>query len=114
MSLPDTTAEFIIINPLHGRRGINGLSHTGVAGVLLSANYTTMLAPYNRVNVYDPRYRLALRCWPDLVSSTSDRVVGVRRDFMRTRRFGRADLETTPLGSGSWTIGGAGWGPQDD
>jgi AraC-like DNA-binding protein len=50
------TAEFIIIDPLDGRRGINGLSHTGAAVVLLSANYTTMLAPYNYVNVYDPRY----------------------------------------------------------
>src|SRR5215203_4205392 len=51
------TAEFIIIDPLHGRRGINGLSRTGAAVVLLSATYTTMLAHYNRVNVYDPRYR---------------------------------------------------------
>ena len=57
--LATLTAEFIIIDPLHGRRGINSLSHTGSAVVLLSANYTTMLAPYNRVNVYDPRYRLA-------------------------------------------------------
>src|SRR5215208_7206945 len=52
-----STVEFVIIDPLHGRRGINGLSHTGAAGVLLSATYTTMLAPYDRANVYDPRYR---------------------------------------------------------
>src|SRR5215208_7134094 len=57
---PVFTAEFIIIDPLDGRRGINGLSHTRAAGVLLSANYTIMLAPYNRVNVYDPRYRRVL------------------------------------------------------
>lgn len=37
---------------------------------------------------------------------------------MQTRKFGNTDLETTPIGFGSWAVGGsgwaAGWGPQDD
>ncbi len=37
---------------------------------------------------------------------------------MHTRRFGRTDLEITPIGIGAWAIGGgnwnAGWGEQDD
>ncbi len=37
---------------------------------------------------------------------------------MHTRRFGRTDLEITPIGLGAWAIGGGnwefGWGPQDD
>jgi aryl-alcohol dehydrogenase-like predicted oxidoreductase len=34
------------------------------------------------------------------------------------RKFGKTDMETTPIGFGSWAVGGsgwaAGWGPQDD
>lgn len=37
---------------------------------------------------------------------------------MQTRKFGNTDLEITPIGFGSWAIGGpewaAGWGQQDD
>jgi aryl-alcohol dehydrogenase-like predicted oxidoreductase len=37
---------------------------------------------------------------------------------MQTRTLGNSDLEITPIGFGSWAIGGAGWefgwGPQDD
>ncbi|MCW8795895.1 MAG: aldo/keto reductase [Chlorobium sp.] len=37
---------------------------------------------------------------------------------MKTHRLGRTDLYITPIGFGSWAIGGAnwshGWGPQDD
>jgi aryl-alcohol dehydrogenase-like predicted oxidoreductase len=37
---------------------------------------------------------------------------------MKTRQLGRTDMEITPIGFGSWAIGGggwiAGWGPQDD
>ena len=37
---------------------------------------------------------------------------------MQTRKFGRTEMRTTPIGFGSWAIGGpewaAGWGPQDD
>lgn len=37
---------------------------------------------------------------------------------MRTRQLGNTDLEITPLGLGTWAIGGGnwqfGWGPQDD
>jgi aryl-alcohol dehydrogenase-like predicted oxidoreductase len=37
---------------------------------------------------------------------------------MQTRKFGKTGMETTPIGFGSWAVGGsgwaAGWGPQDD
>jgi aryl-alcohol dehydrogenase-like predicted oxidoreductase len=37
---------------------------------------------------------------------------------MQTRRLGSSDMRITPIGFGSWAIGGAGWefgwGPQDD
>ena len=37
---------------------------------------------------------------------------------MRTRQFGRTDLQITPIGLGAWAIGGGnyayGWGAQDD
>ncbi len=37
---------------------------------------------------------------------------------MKTRQFGKTDIEITPIGYGSWAIGGnnwaVGWGPQDD
>ncbi len=37
---------------------------------------------------------------------------------MKTRQFGKTDMEITPIGYGSWAIGGnnwaVGWGPQDD
>jgi aryl-alcohol dehydrogenase-like predicted oxidoreductase len=37
---------------------------------------------------------------------------------MKTRRPGKTDMEITPIGYGSWAIGGSGWaaswGPQDD
>ncbi len=37
---------------------------------------------------------------------------------MQTRRLGNTDMEITPLGLGTWAIGGGGWsfgwGPQDD
>ncbi len=37
---------------------------------------------------------------------------------METREFGKTGLEVTPIGFGSWAIGGSGWrgawGPQDD
>ena len=33
---------------------------------------------------------------------------------MQTVRFGRTDMEITPIGFGAWAIGGNAWGPQDD
>ena len=33
---------------------------------------------------------------------------------METRKFGKTDMEITPIGFGSWAIGGNAWGPQDD
>ncbi|TMD86074.1 MAG: aldo/keto reductase [Chloroflexi bacterium] len=37
---------------------------------------------------------------------------------MQTRQFGNSDMQITPLGLGTWAIGGGGWafgwGPQDD
>ena len=37
---------------------------------------------------------------------------------MQTRRLGRSDLHLTPIGLGTWAMGGGewkfGWGPQDD
>ncbi len=33
---------------------------------------------------------------------------------METRIFGKTDMEITPIGFGSWAIGGNAWGPQDD
>ena len=33
---------------------------------------------------------------------------------METRTFGKTDMEITPIGFGSWAIGGNAWGPQDD
>jgi aryl-alcohol dehydrogenase-like predicted oxidoreductase len=37
---------------------------------------------------------------------------------LETRKFGNTDMEITPIGFGSWAIGGGGWsgawGPQDD
>jgi aryl-alcohol dehydrogenase-like predicted oxidoreductase len=37
---------------------------------------------------------------------------------METRQLGNSDLHITPVGLGTWAIGGAGyefaWGPQDD
>jgi aryl-alcohol dehydrogenase-like predicted oxidoreductase len=37
---------------------------------------------------------------------------------MQTKQLGTSDLHITPLGIGSWAMGGAGWafawGPQDD
>jgi len=37
---------------------------------------------------------------------------------MRTRQFGKTEMQITPLGLGAWAIGGGGyefgWGPQDD
>ena len=37
---------------------------------------------------------------------------------MHTRKLGNSDLYITPVGFGSWAIGGSGWeyawGPQDD
>lgn len=42
----------------------------------------------------------------------------MRRDLVQTRKFGRTEMQTTPIGFGSWAIGGpdwaAGWGAQDD
>src|SRR5687767_14064599 len=39
-------------------------------------------------------------------------------ETMQTRTLGSSDLDITPIGFGSWAIGGAGWefgwGPQDD
>jgi aryl-alcohol dehydrogenase-like predicted oxidoreductase len=33
---------------------------------------------------------------------------------LETRTFGKTDMEITPIGFGSWAIGGNAWGPQDD
>ena len=33
---------------------------------------------------------------------------------METRKFGKTDMDITPIGFGSWAIGGNTWGPQDD
>jgi aryl-alcohol dehydrogenase-like predicted oxidoreductase len=37
---------------------------------------------------------------------------------MKTRQFGKTDMQITPIGFGAWAIGGGnwsfGWGPQDD
>jgi aryl-alcohol dehydrogenase-like predicted oxidoreductase len=33
---------------------------------------------------------------------------------LETRKFGKTDMEITPIGFGSWAIGGNTWGPQDD
>ena len=37
---------------------------------------------------------------------------------MQTRRLGNSDLDLTPIGFGTWAIGGddwgMGWGPQED
>jgi aryl-alcohol dehydrogenase-like predicted oxidoreductase len=33
---------------------------------------------------------------------------------LETRIFGKTDMEITPIGFGSWAIGGNAWGPQDD
>jgi aryl-alcohol dehydrogenase-like predicted oxidoreductase len=37
---------------------------------------------------------------------------------MKTRQFGKTDMHITPIGFGSWAVGGGGykfgWGPQDD
>ena len=37
---------------------------------------------------------------------------------MKTRQFGNTDMHITPIGFGSWAVGGGGyqfgWGPQDD
>jgi aryl-alcohol dehydrogenase-like predicted oxidoreductase len=33
---------------------------------------------------------------------------------LETRKFGKTDMEITPIGFGSWAIGGNAWGPQDD
>jgi aryl-alcohol dehydrogenase-like predicted oxidoreductase len=33
---------------------------------------------------------------------------------LETRAFGKTDMEITPIGFGSWAIGGNAWGPQDD
>ena len=37
---------------------------------------------------------------------------------MKTRQFGNTDMQITPIGFGSWAVGGGGyqfgWGPQDD
>lgn len=38
--------------------------------------------------------------------------------FMKTRQFGKTDMQITPIGFGSWAVGGGnwsfGWGEQDD
>jgi aryl-alcohol dehydrogenase-like predicted oxidoreductase len=38
--------------------------------------------------------------------------------FMQTRKFGKTDMQITPIGIGAWAIGGGnwtfGWGSQDD
>ncbi|HYR07413.1 MAG TPA: aldo/keto reductase [Longimicrobium sp.] len=40
------------------------------------------------------------------------------RKQMQTRRLGNSDMDITPIGFGSWAVGGTGyefaWGPQDD
>ena len=33
---------------------------------------------------------------------------------METLAFGKTAMEITPIGFGSWAIGGNAWGPQDD
>src|SRR6516165_2741959 len=37
---------------------------------------------------------------------------------MKTRQLGNTDMQITPIGFGSWAVGGGGyqfgWGPQDD
>lgn len=33
---------------------------------------------------------------------------------MKTRRLGNTDMDITPIGFGSWAVGGTGWGGQDD
>src|SRR5258705_5272962 len=44
--------------------------------------------------------------------------LGLRINIMQTRQLGKTDLFITPLGFGSWAIGGGGWqfglGSQDD
>jgi aryl-alcohol dehydrogenase-like predicted oxidoreductase len=37
-----------------------------------------------------------------------------RIDIMQTRQFGKTDMQITPLGLGTWAIGGKDWGSQDD
>ena len=52
-----STAEFIIIDPLHDRRHQRSFSYRYFRRTLISYLETTMLVPYNEVNVYDPRYK---------------------------------------------------------
>ena len=33
---------------------------------------------------------------------------------MQARKLGRTEMQIMPLGTGSWAVGGSGWGPQDD
>jgi aryl-alcohol dehydrogenase-like predicted oxidoreductase len=33
---------------------------------------------------------------------------------MKTSQLGTTDIHITPIGLGTWAIGGSGWGPQDD
>ena len=33
---------------------------------------------------------------------------------MKTRQLGNTDMDITPIGFGSWAVGGTGWGGQDD
>jgi aryl-alcohol dehydrogenase-like predicted oxidoreductase len=43
---------------------------------------------------------------------------GLEEKNMKTRQFGNTDMHITPIGFGSWAVGGGGyqfgWGPQDD